>query len=114
MKLLKGKRLRPVLCLAVQRRVGQPAWRAFGQVRVSVSLGFRREVRGRWGWPSGHLFIDSSSHEEPGLRCAAVVLLARAWLPWFRTTRRPRPQGLEVGLSIQFKDADEMVLNDPS
>ena len=64
--------------------------------------------------PSGHLFIDSNSHEEPGLRCAAVVLLARAWLPWFRTTRRPRSQGLEVGLSIQFKDADEMVLNDPS
>ena len=64
--------------------------------------------------PSGLLFIDSGSHEEPGLRCAAAVLLARAWLPWFRTTRRPRPQGLEVGPSMQFKDADEMVLNDPS
>ena len=38
--------MRPVLRLAVQRRVS--ARRALGQSRVSVSLGSRREVRGRW------------------------------------------------------------------
>ena len=58
---------------------------AFGslstRVRVSVSLGFRREVRGRWGWPSGQPFIDSGWHEEPGLRCAAAVLTGRARSP---------------------------------
>jgi hypothetical protein len=64
--------------------------------------------------PSGQLFIDSSWHEEPGLRCAAVVLIARAQSPWPRTTRRPWLQGTEVGWCIRFKDADEMVLNDPS
>jgi hypothetical protein len=25
-------------------------------------LGFRREVRGRWVWPSGHSFIDFDWH----------------------------------------------------
>ena len=36
----------------------KPAWRAFGRRRVSVSLGSRREAAGRWGCPSGQLFID--------------------------------------------------------
>ena len=40
----------------------KPVGRVFGQRRVSVSLGFRREVRGRWVWPSGHSFIDFDWH----------------------------------------------------
>lgn len=55
-------------------RWGNPAWRAFGRRRVSVSLGSWREVRGRWGRASVQLFIDSGWHREPGLRCAAAVL----------------------------------------
>ena len=95
-------------------RWGNPACRALGRLRVSVSLGSRREVVGRWVCPSGQAFIDYGWHAEPGLRCASAVLWVRARSSRIRTTRRPSPSGAEVVPSMQVEDADEMVLNDPS